>query len=70
MHRTIEVVNLDPAAEHFDYTPLVDIRELIQVQDTMEDDELHFGPNGTLHSPNFINLASTVTFFRGFGVLH
>lgn len=50
MHRTIEVVNLDPAAEHFDYTPLVDIRELIQVQDTMEDDELHFGPNGTLHS--------------------
>ncbi|XP_066255829.1 GPN-loop GTPase 3 [Euwallacea similis] len=46
--RNIEVVNLDPAAEHFDYTPLVDIRELIQVQDTMEDEELHFGPNGGL----------------------
>ncbi|ENN77659.1 hypothetical protein D910_07636 [Dendroctonus ponderosae] len=48
MNRNIEVINLDPAAEHFDYTPLVDIRELIQVQDTMEDEELHFGPNGGL----------------------
>ncbi|XP_060534218.1 GPN-loop GTPase 3 [Cylas formicarius] len=46
--RNIEVVNLDPAAEHFDYQPIVDIRELIQVQDTMEDEELHFGPNGGL----------------------
>ncbi|CAG9767893.1 unnamed protein product [Ceutorhynchus assimilis] len=46
--RTIEVINLDPAAEHFDYTPVVDIRELIQVQDTMEDEQLHFGPNGGL----------------------
>ncbi|KAJ8959575.1 hypothetical protein NQ314_006224 [Rhamnusium bicolor] len=44
--RNIEVINLDPAAEHFDYEPLVDIRELIHVQDTMEDEELHFGPNG------------------------
>lgn len=47
-NRTIEVVNLDPAAEHFDYTPIVDVRELIHVQDTMEDEELHFGPNGGL----------------------
>ncbi|CAH1382708.1 hypothetical protein MTP99_006690 [Tenebrio molitor] len=46
--RAIEVVNLDPAAEHFDYQPMVDIRELIHVQDTMEDEELHFGPNGGL----------------------
>lgn len=46
--RNIEVVNLDPAAEHFDYEPFVDIRDLIQVQDTMEDEELHFGPNGGL----------------------
>ncbi|KAF7269497.1 GPN-loop GTPase 3 [Rhynchophorus ferrugineus] len=46
--RNIDVVNLDPAAEHFTYEPLVDIRELIQVQDTMEDEELHFGPNGGL----------------------
>lgn len=46
--RNIEVVNLDPAAEYFDYNPIVDIRELIHVQDTMEDEELHFGPNGGL----------------------
>lgn len=46
--RSIEVVNLDPAAEHFDYEPMADIRELIHVQDTMEDEELHFGPNGGL----------------------
>lgn len=48
--RNIDVVNLDPAAEHFTYEPLVDIRELIQVQDTMEDEELHFGPNGMLQN--------------------
>jgi len=46
--RQIDVVNLDPAAEHFNYEPSVDIRELIHVQDTMEDEELHFGPNGGL----------------------
>ncbi|XP_056635852.1 GPN-loop GTPase 3 [Diorhabda sublineata] len=46
--RNIEVVNLDPAAEYFNYTPIADIRELINVQDTMEDEELHFGPNGGL----------------------
>lgn len=46
--RHIDVVNLDPAAEHFSYEPLVDIRNLIHVQDVMEDDELQFGPNGGL----------------------
>ncbi|XP_011202998.2 GPN-loop GTPase 3 [Bactrocera dorsalis] len=46
--RAIEVVNLDPAAEHFDYHPLVDIRDLIQLDDAMEDEELHYGPNGGL----------------------
>lgn len=46
--RTIEVVNLDPAAEHFDYQPIVDIRELIHLDDAMEDEELHYGPNGGL----------------------
>ncbi|XP_071860051.1 GPN-loop GTPase 3 [Bombus fervidus] len=46
--QVIEVVNLDPAAEYFDYEPLVDIRELIQLDDAMEDDELRFGPNGGL----------------------
>lgn len=46
--RTIEVVNLDPAAENFEYQPLVDIRELIHVDDAMDDEELHYGPNGAL----------------------
>ncbi|KAH9638757.1 hypothetical protein HF086_001997 [Spodoptera exigua] len=46
--RIVEVVNLDPAAEHFDYEPLVDIRELIHLDDAMEDEELQFGPNGGL----------------------
>lgn len=39
---------MDPAAEHFEYQPVVDIRELIHVEDTMNDEELHFGPNGGL----------------------
>lgn len=46
--RTIHVVNLDPACEHFTYQPLVDIRDLIQLDDVMEDEELKFGPNGGL----------------------
>ncbi|KAL0104905.1 hypothetical protein PUN28_016508 [Cardiocondyla obscurior] len=46
--KTLDVVNLDPAAEHFDYQPLADIRELIELDDAMEDDELNFGPNGGL----------------------
>jgi hypothetical protein len=46
--QTFNIVNLDPAAEHFDYQPLADIRELITVDDTMEDEELKFGPNGGL----------------------
>ena len=46
--RTINVVNLDPAAEAFAYEPIADIRELIHVDDAMEDEEMHFGPNGAL----------------------
>lgn len=46
--KTVDVVNLDPAAEYFDYEPLADIRELIQLDDAMENDELKFGPNGGL----------------------
>lgn len=46
--RIINIVNLDPAAEHFDYQPLIDIRELIHLDDAMSDEELHFGPNGGL----------------------
>lgn len=46
--RLIKVVNLDPAAEVFDYQPFIDIRDLIQLDDAMEDEELHYGPNGGL----------------------
>lgn len=45
--KTIDIVNLDPAAEYFDYKPLADIKELIQLDDVMEN-ELNFGPNGGL----------------------
>ncbi|KAJ8748184.1 hypothetical protein K2173_000592 [Erythroxylum novogranatense] len=44
--RSIHIVNLDPAAENFDYPVDVDIRELISLDDVME--ELGLGPNGAL----------------------
>uniref|UniRef100_A0A2P2JB74 GPN-loop GTPase 3 n=1 Tax=Rhizophora mucronata TaxID=61149 RepID=A0A2P2JB74_RHIMU len=44
--RSIHVVNLDPAAESFDYPVAMDIRELISLDDVME--ELGLGPNGAL----------------------
>merc|ERR1711892_1004570 len=46
--RQSRVVNLDPAAEHFAYEAQVDIRELISIEDVMEDEELRLGPNGGL----------------------
>ena len=46
--RRVDVVNLDPAADTFSYEPLCDVRDLIQVEDAMEDDELKLGPNGSL----------------------
>lgn len=42
-HRNIRIVNLDPAAEKFNYEPLADVRNLIQVEDAMEDEELKLG---------------------------
>uniref|UniRef100_A0A8C7GD17 GPN-loop GTPase 3 n=1 Tax=Oncorhynchus kisutch TaxID=8019 RepID=A0A8C7GD17_ONCKI len=48
INRSVQVVNLDPAAEHFDYPVMADIRELIMVDDVMEDESLRFGPNGGL----------------------
>ncbi|XP_071552883.1 GPN-loop GTPase 3-like isoform X1 [Panulirus ornatus] len=48
INRVINVINLDPAAESFSYAPLVDIRDLIQVDDVMQADDLDFGPNGGL----------------------
>lgn len=46
--RTVHVVNLDPAAEYFDYPVLVDTRELVQLEDVMEAEDLNLGPNGGL----------------------
>ncbi|KAK3238223.1 hypothetical protein CYMTET_51755 [Cymbomonas tetramitiformis] len=44
--RTVHVVNLDPAAEEFAYPVAIDIRELISLEDVME--EMKLGPNGGL----------------------
>ncbi|CAK4025603.1 GPN-loop GTPase 3 [Lecanosticta acicola] len=44
--RSCFYVNLDPAAEDFVYEPDFDIKELISLEDVME--ELHLGPNGGL----------------------
>lgn len=44
--RSCFYVNLDPAAESFSYEPDLDIRELITLEDVME--ELGLGPNGGL----------------------
>ncbi|CAN8001028.1 unnamed protein product [Ixodes pacificus] len=46
--RTVHIVNLDPAAEYFDYNVAFDIRSLIHVDDVMEDEDLRLGPNGGL----------------------
>ncbi|XP_070572172.1 GPN-loop GTPase 3-like [Ptychodera flava] len=48
IQRSAHVINLDPAAEYFDYPALADIRDLIQLEDVMDDDGLKFGPNGGL----------------------
>lgn len=44
--RSCFYVNLDPAAETFSYEPDLDIRDLITLEDVME--ELELGPNGGL----------------------
>lgn len=44
--RTAHIINLDPAADHFDYTPAFDIQTLITVEDVMKD--FGYGPNGAL----------------------
>ncbi|TKR64391.1 hypothetical protein L596_024934 [Steinernema carpocapsae] len=46
--RTVHIVNLDPAAEVFNYKAAVDVKDLISVQDVQEDEELVLGPNGSL----------------------
>ncbi|QIW99777.1 hypothetical protein AMS68_005295 [Peltaster fructicola] len=44
--RSCFYINLDPAADEFVYEPDVDIKDLISLEDVME--ELHLGPNGGL----------------------
>lgn len=45
-HRRVHALNLDPAADHFDYEVSIDVRELVSLDSVME--ELEFGPNGGL----------------------
>ncbi|PWN54063.1 hypothetical protein IE53DRAFT_309116 [Violaceomyces palustris] len=44
--RSVHLFNLDPAAERFEYQPSIDIKELISLEDVME--EMNLGPNGGL----------------------
>lgn len=44
--RTVHLFNLDPAAERFEYSPSVDIKDLISLEDVMS--EMDLGPNGGL----------------------
>lgn len=46
MKRIVHCINLDPAAENFNYPVTIDIKELITVDEIME--ELPYGPNGGL----------------------
>lgn len=48
INRNVFVINLDPAAESFKYDCAVDVRNLISVDDVLEDKELALGPNGAL----------------------
>eukprot|EP01032_Pedospumella_encystans_P016257 gene16257-18554_t len=44
--RTMQVANLDPAAEHFTYDAAFDVRDLVNLDQVME--EFGYGPNGGL----------------------
>lgn len=46
LRKTARVINIDPAAESFAYDCEIDVRDLISVDDVME--ELEYGPNGGL----------------------
>jgi len=59
--RTVHCVNLDPAAEQFAYPVSIDIKELITVDEVME--ELPYGPNGGLvYAMEFLN--SNIEWFK------
>lgn len=44
--RSSHLVNLDPAANTFEFKPSIDIKDLVSLDDVMED--LQYGPNGGL----------------------
>lgn len=46
MKRNTKVINLDPAAEKFNYSCDIDVKDLISVTDVMA--KLKYGPNGAL----------------------
>jgi len=46
--RAVRVINLDPAAEHFSYPVVGDVRELVELEDVMEAEDIKLGPNGGL----------------------
>jgi len=46
MGRKVSIVNLDPANENMNYSPAVDVAELVRLEEVMEDMKL--GPNGGL----------------------
>lgn len=41
--RAAAVVNLDPAAEHFEYDVAIDIRDLISLEDAMQEMGAYMG---------------------------
>jgi len=52
--RKVAIINLDPANENMNYTPDVDVSNLVKVEDVM--DELSLGPNGGLvYAMQFLN---------------
>ena len=44
--RKCSVVNLDPANDHTSYTPALDVRDLVSLEEVMEAESL--GPNGAV----------------------
>ena len=40
------IINLDPANDQMDYQVDIDIRQLIDLEDVMQDNGLGLGPNG------------------------
>ena len=49
LNRPCSIINLDPANENLNYPCALDVRELVSLEEVMEDEEL--GPNGgVLHA--------------------